>query len=147
MENILFLGSSENLSWDCNNCVKNRTKGISKESAKLDQIITKLDALATTKEDLPKISTQHIPAERNGNYHFKIRISGIPEIHNKPSLERQNNDREKVEEVLKEGDEVEVKVIEIDKRNGKLKLSRKVLLPRPERNDKPKGTEGDKEKN
>jgi len=40
---------------------------------------------------------------------------------------------EKVEEVLKEGDEVEVKVIEIDKRSGKLKLSRKALLPRPEK--------------
>ena len=43
---------------------------------------------------------------------------------------------EKVEDALKEGDEVEVKVIEIDKRNGKLKLSRKVLLPRPEKKQK-----------
>ena len=38
-----------------------------------------------------------------------------------------------VDEVLKEGDEVEVKLIEIDPKNGKLKLSRKVLLPRPPR--------------
>jgi len=36
-----------------------------------------------------------------------------------------------VEEVLKEGDEVEVKLIDIDPKSGKLKLSRKVLLPRP----------------
>jgi len=36
-----------------------------------------------------------------------------------------------VDEVLKEGDEVEVKIIDIDPRTGKLKLSRKVLLPRP----------------
>ncbi len=36
-----------------------------------------------------------------------------------------------VEEVLKEGDEVEVKLIDIDPKNGKLKLSRKALLPRP----------------
>ena len=43
---------------------------------------------------------------------------------------------EKVEDVLKEGDEVEVKLIEIDQRSGKLKLSRKVLLPRPERKPK-----------
>ncbi|MFC2151326.1 polyribonucleotide nucleotidyltransferase [Bacteroidota bacterium] len=43
---------------------------------------------------------------------------------------------EKVSEILKEGEEVEVKVIEIDKRNGKLKLSRKALLPRPERPEK-----------
>lgn len=41
---------------------------------------------------------------------------------------------EKVEEVLKEGDLVEVKLIEIDKKTGKLKLSRKVLLPKPEKN-------------
>jgi len=36
-----------------------------------------------------------------------------------------------VDEVLKEGDEVEVKLIDIDPKTGKLKLSRKVLLPRP----------------
>lgn len=41
---------------------------------------------------------------------------------------------EKVEDVLKEGEEVEVKLIDVDQRSGKLKLSRKVLLPRPERN-------------
>ncbi|OFX90151.1 MAG: polyribonucleotide nucleotidyltransferase [Bacteroidetes bacterium GWF2_33_16] len=40
---------------------------------------------------------------------------------------------EKVEDALKEGQEIEVKVIEIDQRSGKLKLSRKVLLPRPEK--------------
>ncbi|MCK4923185.1 MAG: S1 RNA-binding domain-containing protein, partial [Bacteroidales bacterium] len=43
---------------------------------------------------------------------------------------------EKVEEVLKEGEEIEVKLIGIDPKTGKMKLSRKVLLPRPEnRND------------
>jgi len=40
---------------------------------------------------------------------------------------------EKVEEVLKEGDEIEVKLLSIDERSGKLKLSRKALLPKPER--------------
>lgn len=38
-----------------------------------------------------------------------------------------------VDEVLKEGDMVEVKLLEVDKKTGKLKLSRKALLPRPER--------------
>ncbi len=38
---------------------------------------------------------------------------------------------QKVEDVLKEGDEIEVKLIEVDQKSGKLKLSRKVLLPRP----------------
>jgi polyribonucleotide nucleotidyltransferase len=40
-----------------------------------------------------------------------------------------------VDEVLKEGDEIEVKLIDIDPKTGKLKLSRKVLLPRPPRQD------------
>ncbi|MDP4267726.1 MAG: polyribonucleotide nucleotidyltransferase, partial [Bacteroidota bacterium] len=37
---------------------------------------------------------------------------------------------ENVESVLKVGDEIDVKLIEIDKKTGKLKLSRKVLLPK-----------------
>jgi polyribonucleotide nucleotidyltransferase len=41
---------------------------------------------------------------------------------------------DKVDEVLKEGDEVEVKLIDVDKA-GKLKLSRKVLLPKPEKKE------------
>ncbi len=36
---------------------------------------------------------------------------------------------------LKEGDKVSVKLVDIDPRSGKFKLSRKVLLPRPERRD------------
>ena len=39
-----------------------------------------------------------------------------------------------VESVLKVGDKIEVKLIEVDKKTGKLKLSRKVLLPRPNTN-------------
>jgi len=37
-----------------------------------------------------------------------------------------------VEKVFKIGDEVQVKLIDIDKKTGKLKLSRKVLLPKPD---------------
>jgi polyribonucleotide nucleotidyltransferase len=44
---------------------------------------------------------------------------------------------EKVEDALKEGQEVSVKLLEIDSKSGKFKLSRKVLLERPERQDKP----------
>jgi len=39
---------------------------------------------------------------------------------------------ENVEDVLKTGDEIEVKLIEVDQKTGKLRLSRKVLIPRPE---------------
>ncbi len=44
---------------------------------------------------------------------------------------------EKVEEVLKEGQEIEVKLLSVDEKSGKLKLSRKALLPRPEKRNKP----------
>ncbi|TNF27157.1 MAG: polyribonucleotide nucleotidyltransferase [Bacteroidetes bacterium] len=44
---------------------------------------------------------------------------------------------EKVEDALKEGDIVDVKLIAIDEKTGKLKLSRKVLLPKPERKEEP----------
>ena len=39
---------------------------------------------------------------------------------------------EKVEEVLKEGDAIQVKLVSIDQKTGKMKLSRKVLLPKPD---------------
>jgi polyribonucleotide nucleotidyltransferase len=42
---------------------------------------------------------------------------------------------EKVEDYLKEGDMVKVKVVDIDPRSGKLKLSRKALIERPQRQD------------
>jgi len=38
-----------------------------------------------------------------------------------------------VESVLKTGDKVKVKLLDIDSRTGKLKLSRKVLLPKPDK--------------
>ncbi|WDF68188.1 polyribonucleotide nucleotidyltransferase [Sphingobacterium oryzagri] len=44
---------------------------------------------------------------------------------------------ENMDGVFKEGDVVSVKLLDIDKQ-GKMKLSRKVLLPRPPREDKPK---------
>ena len=40
---------------------------------------------------------------------------------------------EKPEDIVKVGQEIEVKLIAIDEKNGNLKLSRKALLPRPER--------------
>jgi polyribonucleotide nucleotidyltransferase len=35
--------------------------------------------------------------------------------------------------VLEPGEEITVKLIDVDKKTGKFKLSRKVLLPRPEK--------------
>jgi len=42
---------------------------------------------------------------------------------------------EKIEDVFKEGDKVQVKLVDIDKRTGKFRLSAKALLPRPPRNE------------
>ncbi len=43
---------------------------------------------------------------------------------------------EKVEDALKVGDIIQVKLIGVDPKNGKIKLSRKALLPQPERTHK-----------
>ncbi len=59
---------------------------------------------------------------------------------------------ESAEDYIKEGEEIEVKLIGIDDKTGKLKLSRKVLLPKPEgyverppRSDRPdRGDRGDR---
>ncbi|MFH0896353.1 MAG: polyribonucleotide nucleotidyltransferase [Bacteroidota bacterium] len=42
---------------------------------------------------------------------------------------------ENIEDVFKTGDKVTVKLIEIDKKTGKMRLSRKALMPRPERTE------------
>jgi polyribonucleotide nucleotidyltransferase len=39
---------------------------------------------------------------------------------------------ETMEGVLKEGDMIDVKLIDVDKKTGKFKLSRKALIPKPE---------------
>ncbi len=58
---------------------------------------------------------------------------------------------EKVEDVLKEGDRIQVKLLEIDPKTGKLRLSHKALMPkpegwveRPERPERPRGERGDR---
>ena len=45
-----------------------------------------------------------------------------------------------MEGVLQVGEEIKVKLIEVDKKTGKLKLSRKALLPRPEMPKKEAGS-------
>jgi polyribonucleotide nucleotidyltransferase len=39
---------------------------------------------------------------------------------------------------IKEGDMIEVKLLDIDEKTGKFKLSRKALLPRPPKEEKPR---------
>ncbi len=54
---------------------------------------------------------------------------------------------QKVEDVLKEGQEIEVKIIDIDPKSGKIKLSRKELLPRPPRQENEKRNPEQNQKN
>ncbi len=49
---------------------------------------------------------------------------------------------EKMEDEVRVGDELEVKLIDIDQKNGNLKLSRKALKPRPERTDDQRNDRG-----
>jgi len=42
---------------------------------------------------------------------------------------------EKMDGVMEVGEEVQVKLVEVDKKTGKFRLSRKVLLPKPEKNE------------
>jgi polyribonucleotide nucleotidyltransferase len=42
---------------------------------------------------------------------------------------------ESMEGVMEIGEEIKVKLVEVDKKTGKYRLSRKVLLPRPEKNE------------
>ncbi len=46
---------------------------------------------------------------------------------------------ETMDGIFKEGDKVKVKLLEIDQRTGKFKLSRKALMPKPEQQAKPQG--------
>ena len=58
---------------------------------------------------------------------------------------------EKVEDVLHVGDEVDVKLLEIDEKTGKMRLSRKALLEKPEGyvepERKPRGDRGPRREN
>jgi len=46
-----------------------------------------------------------------------------------------------VEDVLHEGDEIEVKCLEVDERSGKMRLSRRALIEKPEHDDSDRGSE------
>ena len=47
-------------------------------------------------------------------------------------MKRQRFTEEQIIGILKEGDAVKVKLIEVDEKTGKFKLSRKILMPKPE---------------
>ncbi len=54
---------------------------------------------------------------------------------------------EKVEDYYKEGDEVKIKIVDIDSRTGKFRLSAKALIPKPEGSGRDRGGRGDNRSN
>jgi len=52
---------------------------------------------------------------------------------------------ESMDGVLKEGDKIKVKLVGIDQKTGKFKLSRKVLMPRPDGRPQPNSNSGQPE--
>lgn len=96
------------------------------------------DALNAAKDAILKIA--HVP--EIGNVYEGIARSLMPygvfvDFAGKSGLlhisEISHERVEKVEDVFKEGDKLKVKILDIDKRTGKIKLSRRVLLDKPER--------------
>ena len=108
---------------------KGRVEILGTDQEKLDMAIAKIKSIAFVPEEgetykgkvksiMPYGAFVGIAPNTDGLLH-------VSEI----SWERVEN----VEEVLKEGQEIDVKLISIDPKSGKLKLSRKVLLPKPEK--------------
>ena len=108
---------------------KGRVEILGTDQEKLDMAVAKIKSIAFVPEEgetykgkvksiMPYGAFVGIAPNTDGLLH-------VSEI----SWERVEN----VEDVLKEGQEIEVKLISIDPKSGKLKLSRKVLLPRPEK--------------
>jgi polyribonucleotide nucleotidyltransferase len=108
---------------------KGRVEILGTDQEKLDMAVAKIKSIAFVPEEgetykgkvksiMPYGAFVGIAPNTDGLLH-------VSEI----SWERVEN----VEDVLKEGQEIEVKLISIDPKSGKLKLSRKVLLPKPEK--------------
>ena len=108
---------------------KGRVEILGTDQEKLDMAVAKIKSIAFVPEEgetykgkvksiMPYGAFVGIAPNTDGLLH-------VSEI----SWERVEN----VEEVLKEGQEIEVKLISIDPKSGKLKLSRKALLPKPEK--------------
>ena len=78
--------------------------------------------------------TKHLIAENggNGSGSKKHGRDGKDIIINVPlgTVAKSVDDNNIILEIIKEGEEIEVKLIAIDEKSGKLKLSRKVLLPK-----------------
>ena len=100
-ENISFLGSSDNLFWKCNSCITIKVTSFKILEAKIDSVLFKFEEPRI--EIQPAQPSKPIEVLQNNKYdhHYRVRISGISESKEKPFIDRQFADKEKVEEVLK----------------------------------------------
>ncbi|MCW5900586.1 MAG: polyribonucleotide nucleotidyltransferase [Flavobacteriales bacterium] len=116
---------------------------MSENKASIDAALARVNAIANPPQ-----------AEVGANYKGKVKtimpygafvevMPGVDGLLHVSELEWRRIDR--VEDVLKEGDVIEFQVTGKDPRSGKLKLSRRVLLPKPEGwVDRPEGGNGER---
>lgn len=102
---------------------------LGKDYDKIDQAVNRIKAIAFIPQvgEVYKVKVKSIK-EFGAFVELAKGVEGLLHI---SEIEHKRLNR--VEEVLKLGDEIEVKLLQIDEKNGKMKLSRKVLLPRPEK--------------
>ena len=122
-EYMAYLKISEGCDKHCTYCIIPKLRGKQK-SRKIEDIVAEVELNAIYKGKVTRIVNFGAFVELLPGKEGLLRIGNI-------AHER----IEKVEDVLNVGDEVEVKVTEIDEK-GRVNVSRKVLLPKPERKHK-----------
>ena len=101
---------------------------LGKNQKKIDQALRRIKSITF----IPKVGGIY-DAKVKSIKEFGAFIEIVPGKEYLLHISEINWDRlEKVEDVLKVGDKVQVKLMGIDERNGKMRVSRKVLLPRSE---------------
>ncbi|XOD69441.1 MAG: polyribonucleotide nucleotidyltransferase [Flavobacteriales bacterium AspAUS03] len=100
---------------------------LGKDYAKIDQAVNRIKAIVFIPQvgDVYKVKVKSIK-EFGAFVELAKGVEGL--LHISEIAHKRLN---KVEDALQLGDEIEVKLLQIDKKSGKMKLSRKVLLPHP----------------
>ncbi|WGH26782.1 MAG: polyribonucleotide nucleotidyltransferase [Candidatus Bostrichicola ureolyticus] len=98
---------------------------LGKESSKIEDAVNKIKKIVFIPE-VGKIYNAKVKSIREFGAFLELSkgIEGLLHI-----SEIEHKRLRKVEDVLKIGDEIKVKLLDIDKKNGKIRLSRKILLP------------------
>ena len=101
VENISFLGSSDNLFWKCNSCITIEVTPYKTLEAKIDSVLFKLEEPRTEIQRTQPSKPIEVLQNNKYDHHYRVRISGISESKEKSFIDRHFADKEKVEEVFK----------------------------------------------